>query len=254
MIIDPISLGLTAFSGLASVFGGASSRNAAYEAKAKATRERNNQLVRNYNRSLMTIAVQNYGKLTKRNNELLDYDIAVDNTVSAAARAFAKNEKNVQAQIDQYKLADQKAFVDLSGGLKANEGGRSSAANINRIREAGRQAGMRAGMRSRLLTDQYAANQELAREVNERLARAHDKVYKRVQYNTLMPDKPTMLEGPAAPSQWETIAGLAGVAGSIYKGIKADQPPKTFKDIPGDTPAPDAVAQMNQSVSQYLGG
>jgi hypothetical protein len=231
--MDPISATLGVVSGLAGVFGGASSRNAAYVAKANATREKNNQLVRNYNRSLMTIAVQNYGKLTKRNNDLLDYDIAVDNTFSAAARAFAKNEKNVQAQIDQYKLADQKAFVDLSGGLKANEGGRSSAANINRIREAGRQAGMRAGMRSRLLTDQYAANQELAREVNERLARAHDKVYKRVQYNTLMPDKPTMLEGPAAPSQWETIAGLAGVAAQGYKDFSSLKAPKAL-ETPGE--------------------
>lgn len=244
--MDPISLALSVGSQIAEVFGGASRRDAEYEAQALATRERNNAAVRSRNRALLRIFEENNKRFVTRKNQLLDYDRFVDDATSAGHRAFARNEKNVQGALDTYKLADQKAFVELTGGFKANEGGRSSAANINRLRDAGRQAGMRSGMRSKLLEDQYAANQDLAREVNERLSRAHDSVFKKVQYNTLMPEKPVMLEAPARPSQWETVSGLLGVAGSLYGGIKSMQTKDPMKQDT-NTDQTDMGSNYNQS-------
>lgn len=244
--MDPISLGLTAVSGILSAFGGASQRNAEYVAQANATRERNNQLVKNYNRSLMTIALQNYGKLSQKQGEIIDYNIAVDNNFSAAARAFAKNEVQVQAALDKFKLDSQSDFVGLRGGLKANEGGRTSAANINALRASGRAAGSRLAMMDKVKEQQFAVNKELADEVNQRLNRAHDRVFKQVRYNELMPEKPTMLSGPAKPSQLQLFADLAGVAGQAYLGAKAGQKPKSFKEQ-----QPDSVGDLNAGSSLY---
>lgn len=230
MVIDPISASLTAITGLAGLFGSSSAADAQYEAEAKAIQAQNDEIARQYNESLMDIALENYGKFTERTGELIDYEIAVDNETSAAMRAFAENELAVQAKLDEFKKAEETLYVETRAKQGANEGGTTNARNINVMRAGGRSAGLLASQRKDLVADQYGANQELAREVNERIQREHDKVYTTVSYNTLMPEEPTFLDAPAAPSVWNDIAGLAGIATSAYTTGISTAAPNTFKD------------------------
>lgn len=222
MAFDPVSGALTALSGLAGVFGSSAAADAKYQAEAEAIQAENDARVLEYNNVLMDIGTENYGLFTDRVTGLIDYDYALQNEFSAAMRASADNELVTQGAMDELKKAEEKLYVEKVASKTANEGGTTNAKNVNVERAAGREAGLMAATRKKLVADQYGANVQIAQEASNNLQRAHDLVFTEVVYNTLLPDEPTLLDAPAAPSAWDEIAGLFGVATSTWNALDVD--------------------------------
>lgn len=223
-------MGVATFaSGATQAFAGYQGQMDQYGAQVRATDAQNKALANNYYRQKLQYELGNFNKVTQAKTNIIDYEIYKDDSSTAAARAFAKNEAQMQQAIDAFKLAEQSGFVEARKSVKGFEGGTTTAGSINALREAGRAQAARVNTLTRVKEAQFASNQDVMQEVNSRLNRAHDKVFKSVQFNELAPDTPIFLEAPPKPSALGLVAGLAGSALSGFSSYKSLKPLKTQK-------------------------
>lgn len=233
-------MGVATFaSGAAQAVAGYQGQMDQYSAQVASTDAQNRALANNYYRQKLQYELGNYNKVTQAKTNVVDYNIYKDESSTAAARAFAKNEAQIQQAFDSFKLAEQSGFVESRKAVRAFEGGSTTAGSLNALREAGRAQAARLNTLTRAQEAQYSANQEVLQEVNQRLNRAHDKVYKEVQFNELAPDRPIFLEAPPKPNALGLVAGLAGSALSAatafnsFKAPSGIKPPATPTALPG---------------------
>lgn len=211
MVIDPISATLAIGSLASGVFGAGAKRNKA-EWQAY---QQNKQLINNFNRGERAKELKNFGRYAQDLNiKRVDYALNKDAINSAAARAFAQEDSKIENIVNQYRLASQQSYVATASKMKANEGGRTNASNINAMRAAGRQEGVMASNLTRAKDAAYASNYEVARQANERLMAAHAKVNNKVQYDTTRSAAPELVKGPSgteyAADIFNSVLGAVG--------------------------------------------
>ena len=211
MVIDPISATLAIGNLASGIFGAGAKRN---KAEWQAYYQ-NKQLINEHNRRELLRELKNYGRYsTDLNAKRVDYEITKDNINSAALRAFTQEDSKIENIVNQYRLASQQSYIATASRMKANEGGRTNASNINAMRAAGRQEGAMASNLLRAKDAAYGRNYEVARQANERLMAAHAKVSKKVQYDTLRPEKPELVKGPSgtefAADIFNSVLGAVG--------------------------------------------
>lgn len=211
MVIDPISATL-AIGNLASGLLGAGAKRDKAQWQAY---YQNKKLINEFNKQELLRELKNYGRYSADlNAKRVDYEINKDNINSAAARAFATEDSKIENIVNQYRLGSQQSYVATASKMRANEGGRTNASNINEIRQAGRQEGLMASNLLRAKDEAYGRNFEVARQANERLMAAHAKVSRKVQYDNLRTERPEMVQGPSgaeyAADIFNTVLGAAG--------------------------------------------
>ena len=241
MVIDPISATLAIGSLASGIFGAGAKRN---KAEWQAYHQ-NKQLINEHNKRELLRELKNYGRYsTDLNAKRVDYKITKDNINSAASRAFAQEDSKIENIVNQYRLASQQSYIATASRMKANEGGRTNASNINAMRAAGRQEGAMASNLLRAKDAAYGRNYEVARQANERLMAAHAKVSNKVQYDTLRSEKPELVKGPSgtefAADIFNSVLGAVGTYAqfapkSAVKGGQGSGTGTRYDDMSGYT-------------------
>jgi len=242
VVIDPISATLAIGSLASGLFGAGAKRD---KKKWQAYYE-NKKLINAFNRGERAKELKNLGRFaTDLNRKRVDFELNKDAIKSAAARAFAQEDSKIENIVNQYRLASQQSYVATASKMKANEGGRTNARNINAMRAAGRQEGLRASNLTRAKDAAYGSNYEIARQANERLMAAHAKVNNKVHYDTTRSAAPELVKGPSgtefAADIFNSVLGAVGTYAQFA-------PKKALKGGGGGKPEPlTEMGSLNES-------